>query len=58
MATDKPAESTNGEFRHITAGSGRSWYVSMFCLLAAVGIVALLAEHTRASTATVEVSER
>lgn len=44
--------------RLIEAGSGRSWYVSVLCLIAAVCLVAVLAEHTRASTASFEISER
>lgn len=42
----------------MSAGSGRSWYASLLCLLAAVGLVADLAEHTRASTVSIEISER
>jgi hypothetical protein len=44
--------------RLMEAGSGRSWYVSVLCLIAAVCLVAVLAEHTRASTASFEISER
>ena len=57
-AAREPAEPPRESAHLVSAGSGRSWYVSMLCLLAAVGLVAVLAEHTRASTVTVAISER
>ena len=45
--------------RLMEAGSGRSWYVSVLCLIAAVCLVAVLAEHTRPTPpAAIAVSER
>ena len=57
-AAREPAEPPRERAHLMSAGSGRSWYVSLLCLLAAVGLVAVLAEHTRASTVSIEISER
>ena len=39
-------------------GTGRSWYVSVLTLLAAVGLIAVLVEQTRPSSHGVTLSER